>query len=118
MTPTDTLREAVARALCLDAFGQAGLTYDLPSVVDGQWTVYLDSADAALSAIEAAGWRVVKDEPVAHRYRDHRPPACDWMPVLTAGDLEYLTGRTDIYEVQQLYAAPRLDATVRSGEEG
>lgn len=50
MTATrETLREAVARALCIsDGF-------------DGSnWLGYADDADAALAAIEAAGWRVVQ----------------------------------------------------------
>lgn len=111
MTPTDTLREAVARALCTsDGFHEES------------WEVYLSGADAALSAIEAAGWRVVPAEPTEamtgacwnlfHPWGTNaphprsRPEGFKQMQRIVA----------DFYR-EMLFAAPRLDATVR-GEEG
>ena len=93
MTPTDTLREAVARAVdnAIDDHGEFATGA---------------MATAALSAIESAGWRVVPAEP-------NEPTV-----VIAAMETGIKPSVLRASYRAMLGAAPRLDATVRSGEEG
>lgn len=103
---TDTLREAV---------------FDILRPLqpwEGDEAVCRAAVNAALSAIEAAGWRVVPVEP------DTRPALCRFRLVdegkpypKSACNACGKTITTGIGKSCQLGAAPRLDATVR-GEEG
>lgn len=125
-TPTDTLREAVARAIRaafedeidgkpagnIISIGCEGASYLKP---DDAANGFLASAtDAALSAIEDAGWRIVPTEPTPdmvgawYRYKSGRHLHDETAP----GD----TSDYGAYRAM-ISAAPRLDATVR-GEEG
>ena len=63
------LREAVARAMC---FAQApcstcASTGDCQHTETAMWC-YADQADAALAAIEAAGWQCVPREPTVQMF--------------------------------------------------
>lgn len=106
---TDTLREAVARAQ------SAAGGFDPDEIMPNggpRWRYYLPSTDAALSAIEAAGWRIVPAEPTgamidALEATDGSCDSCHG--TVFSGWSGYRA---------MLSAAPRLDATVRSGEEG
>ena len=101
---TDTLREAVARALEPKCYGLG----------DTKRLMSLELTDAALSAIEAAGWRIVPADATA----DMTAPAVRHALSINLGH-EYTWPQYmfDLYRIMTA-AAPRLDATVRSGEEG
>lgn len=103
---TDTLREAVARAQC----AAGGLDPDeiMPNGWP-RWRYYLPTTDAALSAIEAAGWRIVPLEPTLDMIQAHYDAHAAAETVFAEAEVVYRA---------MLDAAPRLDATVRSGEEG
>lgn len=61
MTLPNEVREAMARAMC----SQGGFDPDERMANDGpRWRCYLPGVDAALSALEAAGWTPVKLETV------------------------------------------------------
>lgn len=125
MTQTDTLREAVARAIRAEfddelngkptgtnliEMGCEQASYTDP--IDAADCFIKAAADAALSAIEAAGWRIV---PV------------DAIPIIKAVAHIGVDFGYGPYQVEEKFikssreildalAAPRLDATVR-GEE-
>lgn len=117
---TDTLREAVARAQC----AAGGLDPDEIMPNGGpRWRYYLPTTDAALSAIEAAGWRIVPVEATeamldAGLRDDTAHPGYSLryflMPTYTMTHRDLMAQA----HAAMLAAAPRLDATVRSGEEG
>ena len=65
------LIEAVARAIC-HANVEAGSTHtdeSIAAAVAYMWRDYVLDAQAALTAITDAGYRIVKDDPVAWLYR-------------------------------------------------
>lgn len=105
MTPTDTLREAVARAIAVRD-GSDGLN----------WTAYASDADAALSAIEAAGWLVVPVEPT-EPMRFAGGTVCEQImfeghPLASGVIFDDMA----IVYTAMLSAAPSLDATVRQNK--
>jgi hypothetical protein len=77
------LREAIARAIC-----NAGQDSDAPGY--DHWECWLGEANAALAAIEAAGWQCVPKEPTKEMYE------AGWWQV----------GTNDIYRAM-LTAAPK-----------
>jgi hypothetical protein len=59
-----TLRERIARAMCLDEANRTG--YEPAAAqrfVESNWLEYADTADAVLAEIEAAGMVLVPKEP-------------------------------------------------------
>lgn len=178
MTPTDTLREAVARAIkplrwlgdtAVSSVGfyrietfKSGFVWSVDGIRgnhlrpskssdDARLLAQADFAakmldafdlDAALSAIEAAGWRVERGwQPINTAPRDGhwhhadldidlwhvqygRYPDCYWSGNFNAwfhraGGRAFNMGGDDRFSHWcRRAAAPRLDATVRSGEEG
>jgi len=147
MTPTDTLREAVARAIkplrwlgdtAVSSVGfyrietfKSGFVWSVDGIRgnhlrpskssdDARLLAQADFAakmlaafdlDAAITAIEAAGWRIVPAEPTQEMVRASLRLDLSYMPDHQGAD------RSAVYAAM-LSAAPRLDATVRSGEEG
>ena len=121
MTPTDTLREAVIDAIIWSQWDEEGEVFDAAWLIEFK-TFYPDhhdqakaDADAALSAIEAAGWRIVPANMFDRISNDVAE-----MPN-SADEVTPVTFRT-AFEIERdrlgsKAAAPRLDATVR-GEEG
>ena len=113
MTPTDTLREAVARAQC--AAGGFDPDEAMPNG-GSRWRYYLPTTDAALSAIEAAGWLVVPVEPT-EPMRFAGGTVCEQImfegyPLANGVIFDDMA----IVYTAMLSAAPRLDATVRQNK--
>lgn len=123
MTPTDTLREAVIDAILWSRWNEEG------DVRGPEWFVAFKAsyddhhdqakadADAALSAIEAVGWRAVPVEPTGAML------SAAFGPILHGGrggpiSADFIRQQGNIANYKRLVAAAhRLDATVR-GEEG
>lgn len=101
MTPTDTLRETVeaaAHAIYVGAF--SALTKDEAR----------DIARAALSAIEAAGWRVVPVEPTEEMLATQDKAHVN-APTLKGQLNDFCRTFASEIWAELLSAAPRLDAT-------
>lgn len=65
------LIEVVARAICHDEWTTPGTDLKpeaIARVVEGEWEHWSSAAQAALTAITDAGYRIVKGEVVAFRY--------------------------------------------------
>lgn len=71
------LIEVVARAICHDEWTTPGTDLKpeaIARVVEGEWEHWSSAAQAALTAITDAGYRIVKDEVVAFRYGHNAYP--------------------------------------------
>lgn len=56
----NTTREIIARAVCWVAICNEGTD---ETAVDGRWEGYLEDADAAITALSTAGYKIVKEQP-------------------------------------------------------
>lgn len=121
MSPTDTLREAVARAMCDPDRCVAINDPDRPRCNSTNCDTYIKT-ESALSAIEAAGWRIVPAEACEAQLLTQgksRPDLARSDSMRAAAEAlnnEVRRYAADVYR-EMVAAAPRLDATVR-GEEG
>ena len=109
------LIEAVARAICHDEWTTPGTDLKpeaVARVVDHEWEHWSSVAQAALTAITDAGYRIVKDEPAQWQRRRKFALSSDapgTIPMWNGCSSTEATGHFEKmagYEYRALYAAP------------